>query len=83
MADLSTSRVSELVIQALAAENAELRERLDNVQDDVVTYREVTQQAIHALHDITEAQARLRQQHERLIEEYRRLREQIIRSVAA
>lgn len=45
-------------------------------------YRRVAQQAIHALHDERRDHERLRASHHRLIDEFRRLREQTMREAA-
>ena len=47
------------------------------------SYRTVAQQAIHALHDLTQQHDRLRTSHHRLIDKHRRLRESILRAELA
>jgi hypothetical protein len=47
------------------------------------SYRELAQQAIHQLHNVTQQLARLREQHDRLNDQYRCLRAQTIRATVA
>jgi hypothetical protein len=47
------------------------------------SYRELAQAAMHALHELRGERDYLRDARERLLDEYRRLREQILRSEAA
>lgn len=50
---------------------------------DAQAYRTLAQEAIHALHDLTQRHDRLREQHARLREEYRCLRATTMRTTAA
>ena len=69
----------DLVIEMLADSEAELCERNASVEADRDTYRMLAQEAIHALHHQTITLDRLRASHQRLIDDYRRLREQVLR----
>jgi hypothetical protein len=46
---------------------------------DAESYRVVTQQAIYALHDLTRQLDRLREQHSRVVDEYRDFRARVMR----
>jgi chromosome segregation ATPase len=78
-----THDVVELVIAGLAQEIVEKSERIASLEADVVAYRELSQQGMHALHALTAQLDRLRQQHHRLLDEYRSLRQTFRRSEAA
>lgn len=56
---------------------------LVNVLVEAQSYRVLAQQAVHALHGLTDQHDRLRKQHHRLVDEYRRLNGQPIRPKAA
>lgn len=72
----------DLVIEQLADSEAELLERVAQFEADRDSYRLLAQQAIHMLHDLTQQRDRLRASHHRLLDEYRRLRAQIMRADA-
>jgi hypothetical protein len=69
----------DLVIPELADCEAYLLERVASLEADVVAYRMLAQQAIHALHDVVLNRDRLRASHHRLLDEYRALRVQTLR----
>jgi len=71
--------VSNAVLEALQ-EEVRLRERIIELQNDVVTYRELAQEAIHALHELTTKHNRLREFHRELVAA---TRERPVRSEAA
>jgi hypothetical protein len=73
----------DLVIAELADSEAALLERVASLESDVVAYRSLALAALDALHDLTVQRDRLREQHHRLLDEYRRLRESILRAEAA
>ena len=74
----------DLVIETLADDEAALLERLASLENDIRIYRELAQQALHELHHLTRRHDRLREQHARLLDEFRFLRAQTMRrSVAA
>ena len=61
----------DLTIEHAVAENANLRA-------DVVAYRELLQAALDRLASVTASYGRLREGHQRLIDEYRALRERLV-----
>ena len=67
------------VIEMLASSGAELRERIQLLEADIVTYRELARAGIEALRERTVECDRLRVQHRRVVEEYRHLRALIMR----
>jgi hypothetical protein len=76
----------ECVIAELISVEADLRAEIRALEDRLVealvdghAYRLVAQQAIHAQHATTRECARLRARLAQLADEYRRLREQILR----
>lgn len=73
----------DAVIEMLADSEAALLERIANLEADVRIYRELAQEAIHQLHDALEQCDRLHAQHARVLEDYRRLREQTMRAAEA
>ena len=73
----------DLVIETMAADEVLLLERLASVEADRGVYRELAQQAIHALHDANRQRDRLREQHHRLLDQYRHLRAQIMSAAVA
>ncbi|MEP7306321.1 MAG: hypothetical protein ABJA98_12460 [Acidobacteriota bacterium] len=72
----------DLVIAELADSEALLRQRIASLEADVAIYREISQAGIHALHNLTVQLGRLRQQHERLVVEYRGLLAQLHQQAA-
>lgn len=74
---------SDLVIVSLADENAALRERVASLEAVAESYLALAREGIHALHALTVDRDRLRVQHHRLIDEYRRLRSEISAQRAA
>lgn len=73
--------VRAMVVEALAGAEAELRERVLSLEADVDAYRELAQQALHALYDLTLERDHLRTHNRRLQEENRELLE-LARAVA-
>ena len=57
-------------------------DRVASLEDDVQAYRVLCQQSLRALHDVTVERDRLQEQHRRLVDEYRRLREYLLRVAA-
>jgi predicted nucleic acid-binding Zn-ribbon protein len=72
-------RVRQLEIEHLIADEAALRARVTELDADVRAFRELAQTAIAALHDLTVQLDRLRGQHQKVVDEYRALRERIMR----
>ncbi len=70
----------DLVLEMFADDERLLLELLACVEDDVVIYRELAQEAIHALHRELSAHAATRQQLARLQDEYRHLRAQVMKN---
>ena len=68
-----------IVIETLAASEAELLDRIVDLTVTVESYRILAQQAIHALHEIQTRLRNLEERHQRLLQEYREFREQSIR----
>jgi hypothetical protein len=68
------SDCKDAVIEMLAHSEADLLERVRRLEADKVTYRELAQAGIQALHQLTIERNRWRAQHRRLVEEYRQLR---------
>ena len=73
----------DALIADLVDDQAALLERIALLEADVSIYREFAQQAVHAVHDATVHRHRLREQHQRLIDEFRTLRAQTMRGKAA
>jgi hypothetical protein len=73
----------DAVIEVLAEDEASLRERVASLTADVAVYRELAQAGMSALHDLTVERDRLREQHHRLIDEFRALRAHTMRTAAA
>lgn len=73
----------DLVIADLAADEAKLVERLALAGADRDAWREMAQAAIHELADITQQHRRLREQHHRLLDEFRTVRAQTMRRAVA
>lgn len=69
----------DMVMEDLVDSEAELRDALIVTTADRDAYRILSHQAIHALHDLTRQRDRLREQHARLLDEYRSLRVQTMR----
>ena len=72
----------DIVIEELADAEALLLERVASLEADVQSYRLLAQEAIHALHDLARERDRLRERHHRLLNEYRALREDLLRAAA-
>ena len=64
--------LGDLVIEALAAEGAELRARVANLEGDVITYRQLLQAALAVSADLTKDRDRLRARYHALLDERRR-----------
>lgn len=60
--------------------SAIFQERIASLEEDVQCYRLLAQQAIHALHTLTKRVDTSRDRYERLVDEYRALREQVLRN---
>ena len=69
----------DLVLEHLAADEAALREQLFGALAAAAGYRALSQQAIHALHDLTRQLERTRQAHGRTRDEYRDFRARLMR----
>ena len=69
-------RICDLVTEHLALSEAELRERVAELEADVRAYRELARAAVHALHDLTVERTRLRERLRSAIEELRKLHDQ-------
>jgi hypothetical protein len=80
---LPSDRAVDLALVDLADAEAALAERVADLELDVHAYRELALQAIHALHDVTAERDRLRASHRQLHDEYRALREQLLRQAEA
>ena len=75
--------VDDIVIEDLSLENLHQRERIESLEADVRAYRELSQQALHALHDLTLERDRLLRQLARLHDEFRFVREHLMRESEA
>lgn len=64
----------------LAASEAELVERIAVLTLERDAYRDLAQLAVHKLHGGQEELRRLREQHHRLIDEYRALRAELLQA---
>lgn len=73
----------DFVIEILSDEAVLRAERIASLEAEVISYRMLAQEGIHALHHLTVAHDRLRESHYRLIDEYRALRVQILHKAAA
>jgi hypothetical protein len=71
-----------LVAEDLATENLQLEQRITELEGDVVAYREISQQAIAALHDLTRKHRAQSERVRALAREYRAFRERILRQDA-
>lgn len=72
-------RALDLALEHAVADEATLLDALTEALAEAQSYRELAQAALAALADLTRTRERERQAHERLIAEYRYLREQILR----
>jgi len=63
----------------LADSDEILHERIASLEEDVQCYRLLAQQAIHALYEFTKRVEASRARYERLVDEYRTLREQVLK----
>jgi YD repeat-containing protein len=77
------SIVDDMVIEHLALSEAELLERVASLEADVAIYQELTCAAFDALHDLTVSRDREREQHQRVCDEYRALREHVMLQAGA
>lgn len=57
-----------------------LLDRIASLEVDLYTYRDLFQQALHALHDVTEDRNRLRRENNEKRDELRELRAQVVTS---
>ena len=73
----------DIVIEDLADSEAALIDRIVDLELDNRALRETLHAAVDGLHHITGERDRLWAQHHRLIDEYRALRVQMLREVAA
>ena len=73
----------DLTIADLAASEAEFIDQIVELTASRDAFRELAQQAIHTLQDLTVKRDQLRVQHQELIAEYRALREQTTRQMVA
>ncbi len=64
------ARLAPLLIKAWH-QIAALQDELDEMEADKTAYRELAQQAIHALHDLTERHQRQTARYRELLEEHR------------
>lgn len=69
----------DLAIEALADEQIGLEDQIVHLTADRDAYRELAQRAIERVHSLTATVNRLREQHQRLVDEYRALRERTMR----
>jgi len=67
-----------VVVEHYAAGEQQLLERLASVEEDRDCYRELLVTSLDQLHDLKRSHERLRDQHARLVDEYRHLREQVM-----
>lgn len=65
---------ADVALAHLAADEAELRDRVAELERDIITYRSIALEAIHALHDVTMERDRLRARYHALLAERRALR---------
>ena len=72
--------VADGVIDTLAASEAELLARVQSLEADVLAYRELAQQALHALADLTVRLDRRRVELTELRDEYRAFRARVLRA---
>lgn len=75
--------IRDVAIETVTDHERLLIERLASVEADRDAYQLVAREAIHALHHLMRDHDRLRQQHYRLLDEYRSLREKTLREVMA
>lgn len=73
----------DLVIEMATDAEVLLVESLVRLKADRDAYRMLAQQAVQALHDRTRDLEALREQHHRLVDEYRHLRGQVMRQAEA
>lgn len=83
VADRGVKDYRDVVIECYGDENAALRERIVSLEADVAVYRELTCAAFDALRDRTVRYQRLQESSNRLSEEYRALREQLLLNAGA
>jgi hypothetical protein len=69
----------DLALEHLAADEAALRARVRSLEADVLAYRALSQQTIHALASVTRHRDRQRDELHRLREENRWLRGELMR----
>lgn len=70
-------KVDDLVIEAFARDDVLLRERIISLEADVRSYRELSQQALTVVHDLSLERDRLRQRNRQLLEENQALRAEL------
>lgn len=58
--------VADTALEHLALDEADLRERVGELEGDVVTYRSIAVEAIHALHQLTQQVRRVRDENRHL-----------------
>jgi hypothetical protein len=75
--------VEAIVIEDLALSESELLERVASLEADVGVYRELTGAAFDALRRLTVRYQRLQESSNRLRDEYRELREQLLLNAGA
>jgi hypothetical protein len=75
--------VTTLAIRALADDEARLRERVRQLERDLVAYRELACAALTRVHEVSRERDQLREQFWRLRDEYRHLREATLRTANA
>jgi hypothetical protein len=73
----------DLVISQIADDERELLERLASVEDDCATYRALALYVIGAYAELTRKHRQLRDEKNRVVDDYRRLRESVMRQAAA
>jgi hypothetical protein len=87
--DVETSKIQKphqtcnLVIETQAAEIVQLRERIRSLEADVEAYRELASIAINQVREMTLRGEQQRETYERLVDEYRGLREQLLQKATA
>jgi len=69
---------ADLVIETLALSEAELLDRVAELEADVQVYRELALAGFDALRSLTRSHERLREQHQRVRDDYRALLEQLL-----
>jgi hypothetical protein len=81
-ADMNEAAI-DLVIDDLAAENAMLCEHLRDLEADRDVYRELLVATLDALAEVTTDRNRQREQKQRVVHEYRALRERLLLQAGA